>query len=388
MVSTSDISGETAADGGRAKVLIIDDERGPRESLRILLKTEFDVFCADSVDVGVQLLQEQRPDMVIMDIRMPGKNGIEGLRLIRELDTVVPVVMFTGFGALETAQEAIRLGANDYLKKPFDAFEIREVVRKHVRRCQIERRRLQAVEELGRLNDSLHEELDRKRRMAELGQMSAELMHDLRNPLTAVMGYVDLLTSELKDMQNHLGDKWQDTSEYLVKIEDSAERCKRLADMWLDISKGRLNRSAERASDIVASIVQDCRPLVDRRKVKLTVKTAEDTVFHVDRLQVARAFQNLLVNSIEAVKAGEGWVNVWCQRDGNNVEIGVEDNGCGMSPEQVKRSVEPFFSTKKGTGTGLGLFIARQAIEAHGGTMRIESETGKGTRIVVTVPRD
>jgi signal transduction histidine kinase len=326
--------------------------------------------------------------MVIMDIRMPGKTGIEGLRAIRDLDPVVSVVMVTGFGALETAQEAIRLGANDYVKKPFDTFEIRELVGRYVKRTQIERRRNQAADDLGKLNLTLKEELARKEHLATLGQKSAELMHDLRHPLTAVMGYVDLLAAELKDAQSQMGGRWQETSEYLGNLEDSAERCKQLADMWLDISRGKLTRTPIQVREIVDAVVHDCRPLADERKVTLTVEMEDGSaVISVDRMQFTRAFQNLLVNAAEAVPAGTGRVKVWCRCRDGQVELGVDDNGCGMDPEQIKRSVEPFFSTKQGTGTGLGLFIARQAVEAHGGTMRIESETGKGTRITITVPR-
>ena len=108
------------------KVLVIDDELGPRESLRILLKMEYEVLVADSVLRGLDLLAKHHPDVVIMDIRMPGMTGIEGLREIRKLDADISVIMLTGFGALETAQEALRLGASDYLKKPFDTKEIME----------------------------------------------------------------------------------------------------------------------------------------------------------------------------------------------------------------------------------------------------------------------
>lgn len=388
MAAVSETAGGATTETARPKVLVIDDERGPRESLRILLKTDYDVLCADSVDEGLRMLREHHPDMVIMDIRMPGKSGIEGLKAIRELDATVSVVMFTGFGALETAQEAIRLGANDYLKKPFDAFEIREVVHRYVRRTQMERRSRQAADELGQLNLMLKKELVRKEHLAELGQKSAELMHDLRQPLTAVMGYVDLLADELKDVQNHLGDRWLETSEYLGKIENSAERCKRLADMWLDISRGKLNRAPVSVRGIIDTVVQDCRPMAEKRKVVLAVD-AEDVavVISADRLQFSRALQNLVVNALEAVAQDKGRVRVWCRHDDGQVELGVEDNGCGMSPEQIKRSVEPFFSTKQESGTGLGLFIARQAVEAHGGTMKIESEIGKGTRITITAPR-
>ena len=87
-----------AAPEALPKVLVIDDERGPRESLRILLKPEYQVLCAESVDDGIALLKEHQPDTVVMDIRMPGKNGIEGLKAIREIDGVVSIIMFTGFG--------------------------------------------------------------------------------------------------------------------------------------------------------------------------------------------------------------------------------------------------------------------------------------------------
>jgi signal transduction histidine kinase len=388
MVTVSDTEhGMVEKLSARAKVLVIDDERGPRESLRILLKTEYNVYCADSVDVGIKMLKEHQPDIVIMDIRMPSKTGIEGLRLIRGIDATVSVVMVTGFGALETAQEAIRLGANDYIKKPFDAFEIQEVVRRYVKRTQMERRRHQTSDDLEALNNTLRSELVQKNSLAALGQKSAELMHDLRHPLTAVMGYVDLLTAELKDAQAKIGDRWQETAEYLSNLESSAIRCKQLADMWLDISRGKINRAPVSIREIIDAVVHDCRPLADERKVSLVVSIEEgDAKIGVDRVQFTRAIQNLLVNAMEAVKSGTGRVKVWCKRSQRQMELGVEDNGCGMSQEQIQRSVDPFFSTKPGTGTGLGLFIARQSVEAHGGSMRIESEIGKGTRITITLP--
>lgn len=113
-------------------VLVIDDERGPRESLRMVLKYDYDMFLADRVDAGVELLREQEPDLVIMDIRMPEKSGIEGLQEIRAINPNVSIVMLTGYGDLDTAQQAIRFGANDYLQKPFDTDEIQAVVKKYV----------------------------------------------------------------------------------------------------------------------------------------------------------------------------------------------------------------------------------------------------------------
>src|SRR3982751_4174883 len=134
------------------QILVIDDEIGPRESLRMLLKTDYQVHTADCVDAGLKLLREKKPDTIVMDIRMPGMTGIEGLRKIREIDPHLSVIMLTGFGALETAKEALRLGANDYISKPFDAREMREVISRNVERTRLHRTGLSASDEIKELN--------------------------------------------------------------------------------------------------------------------------------------------------------------------------------------------------------------------------------------------
>src|SRR5438094_9162167 len=95
------------------QILVIDDEMGPRESLRMLLKPNYQVHTADCVEAGIKLLKEKQPDTIVMDIRMPGVSGIESLRQIREIDPHESVIMLTGFGALEAAMEHLRLGAHN-----------------------------------------------------------------------------------------------------------------------------------------------------------------------------------------------------------------------------------------------------------------------------------
>src|SRR5438045_8640011 len=195
------------------RILIIDDEMGPRESLRMLLKPSYQVYTADGVDAGIKLVKEKHPDAVITDIRMPGASGIEGLRRIREIDPHVAVIMLTGFGALETAQEALRLGANDYIAKPFDAREMREVIGRNVERTRMQRTGLNAAEEIKELNNRLLKELAQKERLASLGQASAEFVHDLGNPLTIVWGYVQPLAKKLEQTDTETGANTQNAKE-------------------------------------------------------------------------------------------------------------------------------------------------------------------------------
>lgn len=378
MDDTNQVSGQ---------ILVIDDERGPRESIRILLKNECEVFCADSVDAGIELLKQHSPDVIIMDIRMPGKNGIEGLRAIRELDPVVSIMMFTGYGALETAQDAIRLGANEYLKKPFDTHEIRALVRKHVLRTRSERRRRNAERDLEQVNQFLQNELARKNVLAAMGQKSAELVHDLRNPLMAIMGYMELLGEELKQSREKLGDRWQDAATYMDHIEKSVMRCKSLSDFWLSLSRGKINRVSVGMPNLLDDILRECGQRAAGRRITLVREPEESECrIPVDRNLIERAIQNLVVNALEAVEPVTGLVRVWCRSSADGVDVGVEDNGCGMTEEQIRETSRLVFASRKENGTGLGLFIARQAVEAHEGNLRIESEPGRGTRVTVHLP--
>ncbi len=369
-------------------ILVIDDERGPRESLRILLKKNYRVLCADSVDWGIELLKQNQPDAVVMDIKMPDKTGIEGLREIREIDKHISVIMLTGFGTLETAQEAIRLGANDYLKKPFDAKEMEEVITRNIHRTQTERRHARAEHTLTDLINQLREEMAGKEHMATLGQKSAELVHDLRNPLTAVMGYVELLAEQMKEFKERLGDRWEETAEYLTMIEKSASRCKDLTDMWLSLGK----RDPQRMKPVsVRALLNDVIKGVSTAAVSRGVHIdflAEHGEYEVavDRVQVFRALQNVLVNAIEAVPNETGQIRVFCGGDPTQVEIRVQDNGCGMNQDQMQRVFEPYFTTKSVNGTGLGLFITKKVIEDHHGSIELQSQPNAGTLVSIRLP--
>src|ERR1041384_6623961 len=215
------------------QVLVIDDEVGPRESLRMRLKPSYQVHTADSVERGLQLLTEKKPDAIVMDIRMPGMTGIEGLRRIRQIDPHLSVIMLTGFGALETAKEALRLGANDYISKPFDAREMRDVIGRNVERTRVHRTRVNAAEENKELKNRLLKELAQKERLASLGQASAEFVHDISNPLTIVWGYVQLLAKKLEHGEKENGTTSGGTSaKELHIIEQNVRLCRELLTMW------------------------------------------------------------------------------------------------------------------------------------------------------------
>lgn len=373
----------------QSKVLVIDDEIGPRESLRILLKNDYQVHCAESVNRGVELLREIRPDVVVMDIRMPGKSGIEGLREIRALDPQIAVIMLTGYGALETAQEALRLGASDYIKKPFDTREMMEIIRTNVRRTTLNRKRAVTERDLQELNSRLTSELAKKDRMASLGQASAELVHDLRNPLTVVLGYVQILSEDLQKARQTQNGSFESSTEYISMIERNIERCRALIETWQDL--GKANRPPARPispANILREVVDAQRTLALSRHAELVLEMKDtDALVSGDAVQLGRALQNLIGNALDALRPNSGRVVITAGIHEQAYRIVVRDNGVGIPEENLPYLFEAYFTTKSANkGTGLGLFITRRIVEDHKGSIAVTSRLGEGTEMTVRLP--
>jgi signal transduction histidine kinase len=371
----------------QGKILVIDDDKGPRESLRMVLKYDYEMFLADRVDAGIELLREKKPDLVIMDIRMPDKNGIEGLQEIREINSSVSIVMLTGFGDLETAQQAIRFGANDYLQKPFDTDEIQAVVKKYVDRTKMFTRKQQAQEELQKMTQSLGREVGKTNKLTSLGAASSELVHDLRNPLTIIRGYLDLLNYELKEKQDASSDEM---NEYLDQIDKNVERCADLVESWRAL--GRFDFSQMQRLQL-PKLFTDCfKDAVSHTVIKFEIEAdgAEDQYEMLgERLQVKRALQNLIDNAVKAVEERtEPSIAIVLNMTNTDMEVQIRDNGCGVDTKALRWIFEPFDTTAAiEKGAGLGLFITKKVIEEHHGTMQFESRIGEGSIVTLRIPQ-
>jgi signal transduction histidine kinase len=379
MVATADLP----------QVLVIDDEIGPRESLRMLLKPIYQVHTADSVEIGLKLLNEKKPDAIVMDIRMPGMTGIEGLRRIRQIDPHLSVIMLTGFGALETAKEALRLGANDYISKPFDAREMREVISRNVERTRLHRTSESAAGEIKELNNRLLQELAQKERLASLGLASAEFVHDIGNPLTIVWGYVQLLAKKLEESEPTDDPNAVSSNKELEIIEQNVRLCRDLLTMWQ--SYGSVEATPHKLisiSDIVREVVAGVGGMAKETPVELKCDVTEDPCSLMgDAVQITRAIQNVIINAIQASGGRKGTVEVSCIRKDFYVDVRIADTGQGISPEQVARIFDPYFTTKQGkSGTGLGLFITRKVVDDHNGSIKVDSTPGIGTTITIRLP--
>jgi two-component system, sensor histidine kinase and response regulator len=375
------------------QILVIDDEMGPRESLRMLLKPNYTVHTADCVETGIRLLREKHPDAIVMDIRMPGMTGIDGLRRIREIDPNLSVIMLTGFGALETAQEALRLGANDYISKPFDARAMQEVIGRNVERTRVHRSSENAATEIKELNNRLLKELAQKERLASLGQASAEFVHDLGNPLTIVWGYVQLLAKKLEQSEKRDGDSEPVASEGSTRelsiIEQNVKLCRELLTMWQSYGTGDDSPPKPLSvSEIVKTVVKGVEAMAIQNGVTLQndICDAPCTLLG-NSLQITRAIQNVLMNAVQAAAEKKGSVNVRCTQKDFYVDVQIEDTGGGITSEQMSKIFDPYFTTKQGkSGTGLGLYITKKVVEDHNGSIKVDSTPDVGTTFTIRLP--
>jgi signal transduction histidine kinase len=380
--------GAMIANAELPQVLVIDDEVGPRESLRMLLKPSYQVHTADSVERGLQLLTEKKPDAIVMDIRMPGMTGIEGLRRIRQIDPHLSVIMLTGFGALETAKEALRLGANDYISKPFDAREMQEVISRNVERTRLHRTSESAASEIKELNNRLLQELAQKERLASLGQASAEFVHDIGNPLTIVWGYVQLLAKKLED-SGRTDDPNAVGSNELEIIEQNVRLCRDLLTMWQSYgSADAAPHQMVSISEIVREVVESVGAMAKEAGVEVRCESTEErSTLKGDPVQITRAIQNVIINAIQASAETKGKVEVSCIRKEFYVDVRIADTGHGINPDQISKIFDPYFTTKQGkSGTGLGLYITKKVVEDHGGSIKVDSTPAVGTTITIRLP--
>lgn len=230
------------------------------------------------------------------------------------------------------------------------------------------------------------EELLRAERLAAMGRVSAQVAHEVRNPLSSIGLNVEMLAEQLESATFATRESAQEAKELLAAVIREVDRVTEITEDYLRLA--RLPSPVLRREEVVPlleSVVAFAAEELERAKV--TVKRdwgSGELVVSADEGQLRQVFVNLVRNAREAMTEG-GELTLSARRKNGQVEIAIADTGPGMSADVQERLFEPFFTTKEG-GTGLGLSLSRQIVEAHGGTIAVDSEPGRGTRFVITLP--
>jgi signal transduction histidine kinase len=399
-------------EGHRPKILIIDDELGPRESIRMSLESFYECLAVDDGFKGLDALDAFQPDMLILDLRMPKIDGIEILRRVREKGSDVEVMLLTAYGSLRTAQRAIRYGVFDYLEKPFDLHELRATVARAIERRQKRIGRETRYDDMEQLLGRLKRDLSNFDRLARIGRLSAGIVHEMKNPLTVILGYTQILLGRLKKERAGGGVALsEESARYLTIIEQETVRCTQIARQLLSYSSAdRDARQRTTLYELVSNIQTLVQPQCSVNDVVLTAEPAEEPVLlEVNVGQVHDVLLNLCMNAFEAM-GGPGTLTLVgrvVRRAAPDLEdlteaeqlflanasaerfgaIEVRDSGPGIPPEVLPRIFEPFFTTKEsGEGTGLGLSLCKEHVEAHGGTINAVRTGPDGTTLRLLLP--
>ena len=362
----------------RPKVLVVDDELGPRESITYLLLDEFDVVAVDRVDRGLDLIERESFAVVVMDIRMPQKNGIQGLEAMRKIDPEVSIIMMTGYGALATAQAAISLGANEYLKKPFDVDVLQQSVRRHAAEGLDRKKRSGMLKQLEGMYETVKTEQKKQQMTAGFNQAAAEMVHDICNPLVVAIGYTNMLLDEVRQLPQ-VGRHVERVVHYAETLEKCSSFCLHLAESWRQTTK----HAGEVDTVDLFATAMDTKTVLFFGTNRVEVSGNPGSVINGVRFEIVRLLQNLVKNALEA---GANHVNVNIQNDGARIVLSIADNGSGLPPAILESILKKPIESTKAHGTGLGMTICRHIVAAHRGEMQVAARTGGGTVFTISFP--
>ena len=349
------MSGNGFADSRVVEVLLIEDNPVDARVFREIFDQAsgaFRVSLAQSLADAINALRSKTFGVAVVDLNLPDSRGLETLKAIRQVSDV-PMIVFTGISDEAVAIEALRLGAQDYLKK--SELDARVVPR--ALRYAMERHRMQA-------------QLEQSQRVARLGNLAGALAHNFNNVLMGIQPHAELIKRAGKDNPK--------ITTSIEQIEASLKRGKSLTSEILRFTRPTPPRIAPlRVSELLESLQREF-PAVGIEQ------SAEDLTVAADREQLGRALGNLIRNGLEA-KPSVGTVTVSARRVDSAIVFQIVDTGGGIPTEARDRIFEPLFTTKR-QATGLGLSVVQQIVDAHGGTIAIETVVGEGTTVRVTIP--
>jgi two-component system NtrC family sensor kinase len=413
---------EPQADASDRRVLIVDDEEPIRNLFAAFLSEDYECATAASADEALAILATKTFALVISDMMMPGRNGVELLREVNARFPETAVIMISGIDRPQRVRDALRLGAFDYLIKPCDldvlalsverALERRELQRTTAKyKAHLENQNIELAKSKTEL-ERLQAQLVHTEKMASLGRLSAGIAHELNNPAGFIYGNVDILRDYLTDLAKLLklydeialpGDsaslvaalKSEIKYEKLVGdlssiIVDCREGAQRICDVVKNLRLfSRLDEAELKKVDIHEGIDSTIR-LLSRYygggKIVLHRDYAELPSVNCYAGQLNQVWMNLLGNAAQALN-GEGEVNISTRLEDDWITVVVSDSGAGITEEDLPRIFDPFFTTKPvGEGTGLGLSISYGIVERHGGAITVSSKVGSGTTFIVKIP--
>ncbi|MDY6940485.1 MAG: hybrid sensor histidine kinase/response regulator [Cyanobacteriota bacterium] len=371
-----------------ADILIVDDTPNNLRLLsQMLSENGYKVRKAPNGRWALQAVEIVAPDLILLDIRMPEMDGYEVCRRLKASSHAgdIPVIFISALDDASDKVHAFEVGGVDYITKPFQVQEVLARVSNH-----LNIQRLQ--QQLKTQNTQLQEEI-RERQKAESGLrvFLHAVSHDLRNPVTGMSMVLGNLLSA-----SEAADTVPIPRAVLDRMANSCDRQLNLIESLLETQKGEiwgvsLQLEPLSLQTLIRDLVAEWQPMLQKSKATIEYGVSEDLpLIQADRPQLWRVFENLLANALKHNPPGlHLTLNVQLDVEANCVRCTLADDGVGMSDEQCDRLFEPYArgkSARRMSGLGLGLYLCRQIMVAHGGEIGAASELGVGTTFWLTLP--
>ena len=369
------------------KVLVIDDEPGIRSGVTRILRDfhvtypfmdedyTYEILEAPTGEEGISIIDNVNPDILLLDNKLPGIQGVEVLEYIREKKYDIAVAMITSYASLDVAIKATRDGATDFIPKPFTPQELKSSIENISKQLYLKR-----------ITHKMNKEGKKIRY-----QFLSVLSHELKAPLNAIEGYLRMM------QEKQAGDRIAD---YATHIDRSLQRIQSMRNLimdLLDFTKIRLERKDEKIQEvdleeIARGAMTTVQPYAIQMEVELRLDVKKDSVILADPEDIEIIFNNLISNAVKYNKVG-GRAEIVIDSTEDEAVITFSDTGIGISDEGQKNLYKEFMRVKNErtrniSGSGLGLSIVRKVIELYYGTIQLESKTDVGSVFTVRLPKN
>jgi two-component system, sensor histidine kinase and response regulator len=372
---------------GKLNLLVVDDEPGIRSGIKRILESftvsypfmdddfEFEVLEAATGEEAIELLDNYVFDIVLLDNKLPGIQGIDVLEYINKHSIDVIVVMITSYASLDMAVKATKSGAYDFVPKPFTPKELRSCLENIAKQLF-----------LRRITQKMQVEGKQIR-----FQFLSVLSHELKSPINAVEGYLKLML----DKRN--GDNIEDYNDMLNRCMLRMQEMKNLILDLLDFTKiesGKKTRNIKIINlyDVATQSMDLMQPLCIQKDIDIHLNCKNKMLLKADQQEIEMILNNLLSNAVKYNKQG-GRIDLTMKKEISEVVVSVTDTGIGMKPEDIDKLFEDFVrikseQTKHISGTGLGLSLVKKIADLYKAPIIVESEPNVGTTFTIRFPSE